>query len=145
MDYQFMFHWPTKLCIYIWWGPFLVTQMKLGMNLKYHYEICGNELSSCLIFSNTHLCSFPNGSVWLELAESAAERVALLQLLVYARWSSRHDWLGCHAPLMVAMRLKGPVQVSIQIRLPRYGLTIRQPYDCLIFIIWIPVLVSRHL
>ena len=32
-----------------------------------------------------------------------------------------------------------------KVRLPRYGLTIRQPYDCLIFIIWIPVLVSRHL
>ena len=32
-------------------------------------------------FSNTHLCSILYGSVWLELAESAAGRVVLLQLL----------------------------------------------------------------
>ena len=43
--------------------------------------MCGNEWSSYLIFSNTHWCSFPNGSVWLEVAESVTGRVALLQLL----------------------------------------------------------------
>ena len=32
-------------------------------------------------FFNTHSCSFWNGSVWLEPAESAAGRVVLLQLL----------------------------------------------------------------
>ena len=26
-------------------------------------------------------------------------RVVLFQLLIYARWSSRHDGLGCHAPM----------------------------------------------
>ena len=33
------------------------------------------------VFSKTNSCSFWNGSVWLELAESAAGRVVLLQLL----------------------------------------------------------------
>ena len=47
--------------------------------------MCGNKWSSYWVFSNTHSCSFPTGSVWLELAESAADRVVLLQLL------SMHD------------------------------------------------------
>ena len=51
------------------------------MKLKHHQKICGNEWFSYLSFSNTHSCSFLNGSVWLELAESAAGRVVLLQLL----------------------------------------------------------------
>ena len=51
------------------------------MKLKHHYKICGNDWSSFLSFSNTHSCSFWNGSVWLELAESAAGRVVLLQPL----------------------------------------------------------------
>ena len=32
-------------------------------------------------FFNIHWCSFPNGSVWLEVAESVSERVVLLQQL----------------------------------------------------------------
>ena len=44
-------------------------------------ENCGNKWSSYLSFSNTHSCSFWNGSVWFELAESAVGRVVLLQLL----------------------------------------------------------------
>ena len=51
-------------------------------------------------FFNTHWCSFPSGSVCLELAESAVGRVVLLQLLIYTRWSSQHDGLGCHAPMI---------------------------------------------
>ena len=51
------------------------------MKLKHHQKICSNEWSSYLSFSNTHSCSFWNGSVWLELAESVAGRVVLLQLL----------------------------------------------------------------
>ena len=51
------------------------------MKLKHHQKICGNKWSSYLSFSNTHSCSFWNGSVWFELAESAPERVVLLQLL----------------------------------------------------------------
>ena len=51
------------------------------MKSKHHWKICGNEWSSYLSFSNTHLCSFWNESVWLELAESAVGRVVLLQLL----------------------------------------------------------------
>ena len=47
--------------------------------------IDNNKRSSHLNFSNTHWCSFPNGSVWLGVAESAAGRVVLLQLL------SMHD------------------------------------------------------
>ena len=43
--------------------------------------MCGNKWSNYLSFSNTHSCSFWNGSVWFELAESAPGRVVLLQLL----------------------------------------------------------------
>ena len=46
--------------------------------IKTWLENRGNEWSSYLSF---HSCSFWNGSVWLELAESAAGRVVLLQLL----------------------------------------------------------------
>ena len=49
--------------------------------IKTSLEMCGNEWSSYLSFSKAHSCSFRNGSFWLELAESAAGRVVLLQLL----------------------------------------------------------------
>ena len=55
--------------------------MKLCINSKHHWKICGNERSSYLIFSNVHWCSFSNGSVCLELAGSAAVRVILLQVV----------------------------------------------------------------
>ena len=66
--------------------------------------MCGNEWFSYLSFSNTHSCSFWNGSVWLELAESAAGRGVLLQLLS-TRWSSRRYELGCHAPVHVILKI----------------------------------------
>ena len=49
--------------------------------MKISLEICGNERSNYLILSNTYWCLFPNGSVWSEVAKSAAGRVVLLQLL----------------------------------------------------------------
>ena len=53
-------------------------------------------------FSDSHWCLFPTGSVWLELAESAAGRVVLLQLYIFTWWGSRYEGLGCHAPMLQA-------------------------------------------
>ena len=74
--------------------------MKLWFKWKHCCKICGSQRSNNLIlFPFTHWCSFPKGSVWLEPAKSTIERVGLSQLLINTRWSSRHEGLGCHAPM----------------------------------------------
>ena len=74
--------------------------MKLYIKLKHHYKICGNEWSSYLSSSNTHSCSFWNGSVLLELAESDAGDSGTPSTIIYTQWSSRHYELGCDGPVV---------------------------------------------
>ena len=83
--------------------------------IKTSLENCGNERSSYLIFSNTPWCSFPNGSVWLELVESATGRVVLLQLSSYERWSSRYDGLRCHATMTQTTARRDEIHLSVGI------------------------------
>ena len=66
------------------------------MKLKHHYKMCGNVWSSYLSFSNTHSCSFWNGSVWLEQAESASGRVVLFNHYLYTmEQSALLTWVSC--------------------------------------------------
>ena len=72
-------------------------------NKQHRWKICGNERSNCRILSNTYWCSLPNGSIWLEVAESAAGRMVLLQILSIHGGTVgmkdldvMHQWLGCN-------------------------------------------------
>ena len=69
------------------------------IGIKPPIKNCGNERSSYMIFPNIHWCLFPNGSVCLKRATTVVGRAVLLQLYIYARWSSRHEGRGCPAPM----------------------------------------------
>ena len=98
MNCQFLFHWPSKLFTY--YGDLSDLYKNETLNeIKTSQENLWQRTIQLSDFSNTHWCSFPNGSVWLELVESAAARVVLLQLLIYTRWSSRRWGLGWHVPM----------------------------------------------
>ena len=62
--------------------------------------MCGNVRSSYLILSKTHWCSFPNGSVWLELAESAVGRVQRCVV----RGITLSSLLSCRLPANLNLR-----------------------------------------
>ena len=74
-------------------------------------------------FSNTHSCSFWNGSVWLELAESATGGVVLLQLL-----SKRDGAVGVTNLDAMCYRLKTSFKYTFDILVNKC--TNKEKYSC---------------
>ena len=75
--------------IWILWGTF---------NLDKKKWIVGTNDPITWVFFNSYWCSFLNGSVWLEVADSPVGRVGDLQLFIDTQWSSQCEGPGCHAP-----------------------------------------------